>query len=120
MSTESLLIIDAIGPFFDSTSPNESTGPKIPFTHLENHEGLKPKFLATIADDFLVFCKSAKRQGYNAITLDDVAHLVSDDSYDDALLRKIDQYRGTLRKPHRDCDEIGTARFLYDGRNVLQ
>ena len=93
MNSDSLLIIDAIGPFFRQHKPKRINWSKIPFSDLEDADGLKPKFLTTIEKDFRKFCESARKHGYNAISLDDVAHLVDCASYESGLRNKIGQYR---------------------------
>lgn len=112
MSNDELLIIDAIGPFFRHHKPKRVNWSKIPFSDLENDNGLKQKFLTTIEEDFRVFCRAATQQGYNAITLDDVAHLVNDAGYDDSLQQKIRQYRELFAKLIDIAGDFGLRVFF--------
>ena len=88
-----LYIIDAIGPFFSYYKNKNINWSKIPFKSLEKDDSLdKLKFL-TIKNNFSIFIKKIKALGYNAISLDDVAHLVDFDFYFFQLKRKISQYQ---------------------------
>ncbi|QEG23641.1 hypothetical protein [Mariniblastus fucicola] len=107
MPTENLLIIDAIGPFFRHYKPKRINWSKIPFSHLENESGLKPKVIASAIEDFRTFCEACSSYGYNAVTLDDVAHLITDDSYDDSLRAKITQYRELFGLLIKIANEFG-------------
>lgn len=87
------LIVDGISPFFQATHGPRPNWSKIPFFDLE--PGGKPdrKLLARIGEDFRHFCAQAARYGFNAITLDDLAHVMDDPAYPAALRHKIAVYQ---------------------------
>lgn len=76
MTMEKLYIIDAIGPFFKANSKKTINWSKIPFAKYEKDDGLSPKTAEHILEDFVVFLEKAKEAGYNAISLDDLPHMV--------------------------------------------
>ncbi|HET7237536.1 MAG TPA: hypothetical protein VFI76_00810 [Terrimicrobiaceae bacterium] len=70
-----LALIDAIGPFFRGYDKRRINWSKIPFAHLAtNGPAAEPQWQAIRADFETLACKVA-RLGYNAVSLDDVAHL---------------------------------------------
>lgn len=76
-----LFLIDAIGPFFRGTEQRRVNWSKIPFADFQRGGRLDEPRLAAVAGEFDAFCARAVATGYNAVTLDDVAHLA--DSPDD-------------------------------------
>jgi hypothetical protein len=87
------LIVDGIGPFFRDVAPARINWSKIPFAELEK-DGLPDRARwARIREDFRSFCRHAVDYGFNAITLDDLAHLVDHPEYPDALRKKIAAYQ---------------------------
>lgn len=91
-------IIDGIGPFFRDLPGKRMNWSKIPFTLLEQHGGLDVHNRARIAKDFKCVAERAAEYGFNAITLDDLAHLTPFDDYPDDLKCKIDIYREWYRE----------------------
>jgi hypothetical protein len=70
-----LALIDAIGPFFRGLERRRINWSKIPFTHLAI-EGVERRMQwPRIHADFETLVRRVAALGYNAITLDDVAHL---------------------------------------------
>ena len=80
-----LAIIDAIGPFFCNLSQRRINWSKIPFADLpvEGSEGVR--FWAEIRSNFQRFAQKVRDLGFNAVTLDDVAHLVPHPEYEPEL-----------------------------------
>jgi hypothetical protein len=64
-----LFLIDAIGPFFRGCGGKRMNWSKIPFTRLNENDW------PTIEEELRVFAERVARLGYNAVTLDDLAHL---------------------------------------------
>jgi hypothetical protein len=64
-----LFLIDAIGPFFRRQCGNSTNWSKIPFTRIADADWPK------IEDELNRFAENVVRLGYNAVTLDDLAHL---------------------------------------------
>lgn len=88
-----LFLIDAIGPFFRGYKRKRINWSKIPFEHLVDDTGINHGRMAKIQDDFAVFCARASEYGFNAISLDDVAHLVPHKLYATETAAFIEEYR---------------------------
>lgn len=67
-----LFIIDATGPFFRGYDRKRVNWSKIPFLHLD--KASDDDWLA-IEEELRDFARQVSAQGYNAVTLDDLAHL---------------------------------------------
>ncbi|MFG0287061.1 MAG: hypothetical protein ACF8CQ_02745 [Rhodopirellula sp. JB044] len=107
-----LQMIDGIGPFFRHYDKKRINWSKIPFADIETDDGLKAEVLKSIPDDFLTFVQRTNALGYNAITLDDVAHLVPCDQYPENLQRKISAYRELFGRLMQIAVEHGMQVFL--------
>jgi len=94
-----LFLIDGISPFFKGYREGKRVNwSKIPFEHLEKDGRADCKKLDQISLDFELFCDRAKEMGYNAITLDDLAHMVPHADYEAEVNAKIDVYAGYYQK----------------------
>ena len=107
-----LLIIDGIGPFFRFCNKKRINWSKIPFADLETQDGLKAEALASIPEDFRTFVRRAREIGYNAVTLDDVAHLVLCEDYSADLRRKIEAYRALFAELIHIASDEGLQVFF--------
>ena len=67
-----LFLIDAIGPFFRGYVRSRVNWSKIPFMHLVD---ASPEDWLAIEGELRGFARQVSAQGYNAVTLDDLAHL---------------------------------------------
>jgi hypothetical protein len=67
-----LFLIDAIGPFFRGYERKRVNWSKIPFTHLAE---ASDDDWVSIENELRDFAQRVTAQGYNAVTLDDLAHL---------------------------------------------
>ncbi|MBN2163305.1 MAG: hypothetical protein JXR25_08400 [Pontiellaceae bacterium] len=92
-----LFIIDGIAPFFRDNTQEVINWSKVPFVRLEKDDGLDPLRETQIRNDFKTFCRRAADTGYNAVTLDDLAHCCSFPFYSDRLQNKIVGYRRLYR-----------------------
>ena len=92
-----LLLIDGIGPFFRHVDQERINWSKIPFAEIETSDGIKPEVLDSVPNDFRTLIREAKSQGYNAVTLDDAAHLIPCADYPANLSSKIKAYRKLFR-----------------------
>jgi hypothetical protein len=70
-----LALIDAIGPFFRGVEGRRINWSKIPFGHLAASGEARQLQWARIRADFTTLVQRVAAVGYNAITLDDLAHL---------------------------------------------
>ena len=86
-------IVDGLAPFFREVTAPRVNWSKIPFADLETGGQPDQARLARIRDDFQRFCAHAAAYGFNAITLDEVAHLADDPDHPPALRSKIAVYQ---------------------------
>ncbi len=107
-----LFIIDGIAPFFRGCDQKIINWSKAPFTHLEQGDGLDPDRCRQIEADFKTFCRRASKTGYNAVTLDDLAHCCVFPFYSDALKQKINEYRSLYRALFDIAAEHGMQVFI--------
>jgi len=92
-----LFLIDAIGPFFHGYPKEKINWSKIPFDYLEiNGEKRRTQF-DRIGTDLGVFAEKISRIGYNAVSLDDVAHLAPDRWLEEETNQTIDIIRQEYR-----------------------
>ncbi|MCB0354033.1 MAG: hypothetical protein KDD64_10925 [Bdellovibrionales bacterium] len=108
----SLYLIDAIGPFFLDYERRNINWSKIPFENLEKAGSFDQEKFERIVPLFRQFVTKARQLGFNAVTLDDLAHLVQDSSYKKSLQEKISQYRAAYRKLFTIARESGLAVFI--------
>ena len=95
---ENLYIIDAIGPFFKPNTTKTINWSKIPFSKLEKENRLSPEIQERILKDFDRFLHQANSLGYNAISVDDLPHLVVFDFYSDAVKETLSKFIGLYQK----------------------
>lgn len=81
-----LALIDAIGPFFQGYHKQKINWSKIPFVHLATAGPEREIRWSAIRAGLDVFARKASALGYNAVSLDDVAHL-SDHPWFEADIR---------------------------------
>ncbi len=86
-------MIDAIGPFFSGYKSDVINWSKIPFDFLEQDNHIKPHLIPRIKDRFKTFIHKVHDMGYNAITIDNLAHLVKYPFYPEDLKQKIVEYQ---------------------------
>ena len=101
------MIVDGIGPFFRATRGARPNWSKIPFADLEREGRPDRTLLADIREDFRRFCGQAERYGFNAITLDDLAHLMDSAAYPAPLREKIAIYQEEFAHCFRIAAEHG-------------
>jgi hypothetical protein len=109
---DKLYLIDGIGPFFRGNHRQEINWSKIDFHNLDASGTIPPDRCAQIRNDFLTFSSKAAAIGYNAITLDDLAHLVPDPLYSMELNTKIEQYRALYRELFSIAIDAGLRVFI--------
>lgn len=93
MTRAPLYMIDGIGPFFLHHPPGRINWSKIPFAHLERDGQLNAAAFRNIRTAFGRFVREAADLGFNAVSLDDLAHLTDHVSYTPPLRRRIEAYR---------------------------
>jgi hypothetical protein len=70
-----LALIDGIGPFFRGYQKRRINWSKIPFPHLATAGPAYTPQWRAIHEDLEIFARRVSSLGYNAVSLDDVAHL---------------------------------------------
>ena len=93
-----LFLIDAIGPFFRNYGKSRINWSKIPFTHLKTEGPEAEAQWAGILSDMRDFAAELKAIGYNAVTLDDLAHLARHALHEPEIAREIDFFREKFRE----------------------
>lgn len=106
------LLIDGIGPFFHGYHQKRINWSKIPFVHLETSEGLKPELLDPIRAEFARLVSAAAAVGFNAVTLDDLAHLYVWEGYTASLQATLRQYRAFYRELFVLAAQAGLRVFI--------
>jgi hypothetical protein len=106
------LLIDGIGPFFHGYQRKRINWSKIPFAHLETPAGLKPELLAPIREEFARFVSTAAAVGFNAVTLDDLAHLYIWQDYAPPLQALLRHYQTLYRELFALAAQAGLRVFI--------
>lgn len=107
-----LFLIDAIGPFFIDYNKRVINWSKIPFVNLETEDRLDEEKLEKITEGFRRFVREIVKIGYNAITLDDLAHLAIFDFYPASLRQKLSLYQDFYRQLFAIAAEYQLKVFL--------
>ena len=85
-----LFLIDAIGPFFHGYDRKRVNWSKIPFTHLARADESDWSAIEVQLRDF---ARQVSAQGYNAVTLDDLAHLARHPLHEPEVADQIGLFR---------------------------
>lgn len=107
-----LFLIDAIGPFFRGSTERRINWSKIPFARLNLAEEARRDQFDRIGRDLRVFAAKARAVGYNAATLDDVAHLADHPWYEPEVREHIRILRGEFRRLFQIVRDQGMAVYL--------
>lgn len=103
-----LALIDAIGPFFRGVEKRRINWSKIPFESLLVDGPEAEKQWTDIRADLSTFCARVRELGYNAVSLDDVAHLSEHSLYEVAIRER----NAAFRREFRSLFEIIRAHGL--------
>lgn len=88
-----LFLIDAIGPFFRGYEKRRINWSKIPYTHLKTSGPDAEVQWEGIREDMRHFAREVSALGYNAVTLDDLAHLAPHPLHEPEIAADIAFYR---------------------------
>jgi hypothetical protein len=88
-----IFLIDAIGPFFRGYGKRRINWSKIPFTHLQTTGEDAEAQWAEIEADMRVLAAEVSALGYNAVTLDDLAHLAAHPMHEPEVAADIAEFR---------------------------
>ncbi|HEY5953692.1 MAG TPA: hypothetical protein VIT18_04960 [Terrimicrobiaceae bacterium] len=92
-----LALIDAVGPFFRGYHKRRINWSKIPFAHLAISGPEREAHWRTIRADLDIFVSKAAGLGYNAVSLDDVAHLSDHPWFESEVRRRNAVFREEFR-----------------------
>lgn len=103
------LIIDGVAPFFRGYGKKRVNWSKIPFAYVEKAGMLDPDqpTARQLIADFRAFVQRAAAEGYNAVTLDDLVHLLEWEGYPDSLRQKLAAYMRLYRELFAIADAAG-------------
>lgn len=87
-----LFLIDATSPFFRNRAGRRTNWSKIPFTKLESGDW------PLIEEEMRVFAERVSRLGYNAVSLDDLAHLAPHPLHEPEVAGRIAFLRGKFSR----------------------
>ena len=105
-------LLDAIGPFFRGIGQRRVNWSKIPFEHLAVDGPERREQWDRIAADLRRLASEARRLGFNALTLDDVAHLVPHPWHGDEINARLVVFREEFAALIRIIHQLGMAVFL--------
>ena len=93
-----LFLIDAIGPFFRGYEKRRINWSKIPFGHLNTEGEQAEAQWQLIETESRHFAKRVSGMGYNAVTLDDLAHLSDHPSFEEDVRERNLQLAARMRR----------------------
>ena len=88
-----IFLIDAIGPFFRGYARRRINWSKIPYTRLATEGESRTAMWAGIREDLRRFTREAAAAGFNAVTLDDLAHLALHPLHEPEVAARIAVFR---------------------------
>ncbi|YCM44816.1 hypothetical protein V2O64_02135 [Verrucomicrobiaceae bacterium 227] len=106
-----LKLIDGIGPFFVPVKRRRLNWSKIPFHDLPSGPDSVETWVG-IRRDLREFASHAVAEGFNAITLDDVAHLTDHLWYEGEVREKISFFAWQFKTLITDLKEMGLSVYL--------
>jgi len=107
-----IFLIDAIGPFFRDYHKQRINWSKIPFQHLQADPGRRRELFDRIGRDMHLFAERVSGVGYNAVSLDDVAHLAPDDWIEAEINTLIHCYQQEYRRLFAILKDHGLSVYL--------
>ena len=107
-----IFLIDGIGPFFRGYDRKKINWSKIPFAHLVTDGPGRHNQFYNIRQDLNEFAHHVSQQGYNAVSLDDVNHLVTHPWYEPKLNARIEVLQEEYRSLFQILRTHGLAVYL--------
>jgi len=107
-----LFLIDAIGPFFRDDHKRRINWSKIPFHRLATEGEARRRQWARIRDDLRHFAGEVSALGFNAVTLDDLAHLATHPLHEPEVAARIAVFREEFSQLFPILDEFGLKIYL--------
>lgn len=109
---QKIYLIDAIGPFFSNYPKWQVNWSKIPFHHLQLYGSERRAQFDHIAAEMAIFAARVAEMGFNSVSIDDLAHLVPDDWYEDEVNTWIEEYRAECRTLFEILGSHGLSVFI--------
>ncbi len=107
-----LFLIDATGPFFRGYAKRRINWSKIPFTHLATEGEARVVQWKRIREDLRRFAGEVAALGFNAVTLDDLAHLAPHPLHEPEVAARIAVFREEFAALFDIVREAGLEIFL--------
>ena len=98
-----IFLIDSTSPFFIKTGNETINWSKIPFSLLEKNGRLRKKYQKRIDKNFISYIQKVSKLGFNAISIDDLSHLIQYDFYTIGIKKKIAFYQSYLGRLFKIC-----------------
>lgn len=95
---EKIFLIDAIAPFFKRYQKRRINWSKIPYAHLKTEGSDAKQQWSEIEAESLSFGKRVAAIGYNAVTLDDLAHLSVHPKFEPKVQERNQRLGGRMRR----------------------
>ncbi|MFP4163975.1 MAG: hypothetical protein ACLFQB_08910 [Chitinispirillaceae bacterium] len=114
MYNRKLHMVDSIAPFFiHEHKSKEQNWSKVPFSHLEEEEGmLDRKKAGAISEAFSEYCSEVSGIGFDSLTLDDLAHMTQYGFYSRKQKVRIERYRQFYRSLLEKTRKSGLGVFV--------
>ena len=108
-----LYLVDTLGPFFRRAPQKRLNWSKVRFGDLEREGDLSRAAMAEVRAELDRLCERVSAVGFNAITLDDLAHLVEWPGNSRERRRLVARYREECRRP--SCSRAGLTNSARPG-----
>jgi len=93
-----IFMIDGIGPFFRNIDRRRINWSKIPFRHLDRGGFPAPFKMEAALREFETLVARSSAAGFNAISIDDLAHIAMHPDYSKRLKERIAAYRSYYKR----------------------
>lgn len=107
-----LFLIDAIAPFFLGHQGRKINWSKAPFEHMRPDLDLDGSCWRGFEAGMERYCAAVAQLGYNAVTLDDVAHLARSPLYEPEFAAQIDAFREKFARIFEIVEQHGLSIYV--------
>lgn len=101
------VIVDGIGPFFRGYVKRRINWSKIPLAELPVEGERADAFWAGVRQEMREFVERTRAEGYNTVTLDDVAHVTRCALHDEKLAARVERLRVEMKRIVKDIKAAG-------------